>query len=110
MARKRKPTRERPTAAPPPARERVLPLLYSRLAQRDLDAVSRDAKLLERLKAAILDLATTPRPPGSIKLQGNADPMGENRRVRVGDYRIIYDVRADAVVIQRVANRREAYD
>ncbi len=52
-------------------------------------------------------LATNPRPPGCIRLQGG----GERYRIRVGDYRIIYQIQ-DAVLIVLVldiGNRRDIY-
>ena len=48
----------------------------------------RDAKLKRRIAAAIEGLAINPRPPGCVKLAGE-DAVW---RVRVGDYRILYEV------------------
>ncbi len=52
-------------------------------------------------------LATTPRPRGASALQGHPGVL----RIRVGDYRIIYQVQDDllTVLILRVAHRREVY-
>ncbi|MEV7974007.1 type II toxin-antitoxin system RelE/ParE family toxin [Cellulomonas sp. NPDC089187] len=52
-------------------------------------------------------LADNPRPPGSTQLVGGA---GE-RRVRAGDYRIVYEVNGGEliVLVLRVAHRREVY-
>jgi mRNA interferase RelE/StbE len=58
----------------------------------------RDAKLARRFSRTIESLAENPRPAGCLKLQGN----DELHRVRVGDYRIIYQIR-DAVLIVLVA-------
>lgn len=55
---------------------------------------------------AIDVLATVPRPPGAVPLKGTA-----YLRVRVRDYRIIYEVH-DAVLlvlVVRVAHRRDVY-
>jgi len=62
----------------------------------------------ERVIQAIRRLREDPRPRGARKM------MGEMRgawRIRVGDYRIIYDVDDDQrlVVILMVMHRREAY-
>lgn len=61
-----------------------------------------------RLKAAIQELAEDPRPPGSLQLSGGDD--GE-LRIRVGDYRVIYDVKEDElmILVLRVGHRRETY-
>jgi mRNA interferase RelE/StbE len=60
-----------------------------------------------RLLTAISALADTPRPPGSVRLQG---PEGFHR-VRVGDYRIVYLIqdRVLVVCVVRVAHRRDVY-
>ncbi|CAN5827650.1 hypothetical protein BH23CHL2_BH23CHL2_27960 [soil metagenome] len=52
-------------------------------------------------------LATDPRPPDCEALQGYP-----YFRVRVGDYRIIYDVRDDAILVSvvLVGHRREIYE
>jgi mRNA interferase RelE/StbE len=69
---------------------------------RKLDTVVR-----RRLAAAIDRLAQTPRPPGVEKLQGQEDRY----RVRVGEYRILYEIedRALLVLVVRVGHRREVY-
>lgn len=67
----------------------------------------RDAQLYRRLSQAIDDLSSTPRPPGCLKMQGEQ----ELYRIRVGDYRILYEVQ-DAVLVVlvvRIGNRREVY-
>ena len=52
-------------------------------------------------------LAVEPRPRGVVKLVGTANGY----RVRVGDYRIVYEVHDDrlVVVVIRVGDRREIY-
>ena len=52
-------------------------------------------------------LEAEPRPPGSLKMKGDADIY----RVRVGDYRVIYEIR-DAillVVVVKIGDRRDIY-
>jgi mRNA interferase RelE/StbE len=75
-----------------------------RSAERDLDRLSK--MLFDRISARLVALAEEPRPPGAEKLTGL-----EAFRVRVGDYRIIYEVgdSAGLVVVTRVRHRREAY-
>ena len=71
------------------------------------DLVSLPKAVVRRTDAKILSLAHTPRPAEAVKLKG-ADAL---YRVRVGDYRIVYEVQ-DAVVvivIVRVGHRREVY-
>ena len=74
-------------------------------AEKDLRKLPRP--ILERLHAKILTLRENPRPPGAIRLSGNL----EGWRVRVGDYRILYQIDDDAqlVTVVRVRHRREVY-
>ena len=65
-----------------------------------------DAADLPRLRGAIALLAEDPRPPASRPLRGR-----DGWRLRVGDYRILYTIRDDVllIVIVQVAHRRAAY-
>lgn len=60
----------------------------------------------KRIQAAIDRLADNPLPPGVQKLQGEP-----GYRVRVGDYRIIYDVEHGrlTILVIRIGHRREVY-
>ena len=62
---------------------------------------------LARLAAALASLASEPRPPGVKKLSGKESLF----RVRVGDYRIIYQVRDRelVVLVLKIGHRREIY-
>ena len=80
-------------------------VLLERAAERDLTRLS--SEIHNRVIAAIQALATNPRPPGCRKLTGSNNDW----RIRVGDYRVIYEI-ADAirvVRVNRVRHRREAY-
>jgi mRNA interferase RelE/StbE len=57
--------------------------------------------------AAILGLAGDPHPPGSKKLEG----AGDLYRIRVGDYRVLYTVEHDrlVVLVVDIGNRRDIY-
>lgn len=74
-------------------------------AEREIKRLDKPIK--KRIDAAILALASDPRPHGCVKLR-----MEENSwRVRVGDWRIIYlvDDAGDEVTVIRVAHRSESY-
>jgi mRNA interferase RelE/StbE len=60
-----------------------------------------------RVNQALLALEDEPRPHGVTKLAGYAN----RRRVRVGDYRVIYQIddQAYEIIVLRIAHRREAY-
>lgn len=66
-----------------------------------------DPPVRRRIQGAIALLATDPRPPAARKLQGR-----DALRVRVGDYRIIYTVEDDVllVVVVTLGHRRDVYD
>ena len=80
-------------------------VLVERSAVKDLKRLSTEIRV--RAAAAIKALAANPRPAGSRKLAGTINDW----RIRVGDYRIIYEI-ADMiriVRINRVRHRRDAY-
>jgi mRNA interferase RelE/StbE len=80
-------------------------IVTTRRAAKDLAALPK--AVVRRVDAKILNLAHAPRPAEAVKLKG-ADAL---YRLRVGDYRIIYEVKDDVVVIVivRVGHRREVY-
>ena len=80
-------------------------LLIKASAEKDLRGLP--ASLFQRVNARILALREEPRPAGSLKLSGNL----EGWRVRVGDYRILYQIddAAQTLTIVRVKHRREVY-
>ncbi len=80
-------------------------LLLTASAEKDLRKLPRPT--LERIHPKILALRETPRPAGVTKLSGDL----EGWRVRVGDYRIVYQIddAAQTVTIVRVRHRRDVY-
>ena len=77
----------------------------SRGAEKSLMALPGEVRA--RVASRIDALADDPRPPGAKKLSGTDDLL----RVRVGDYRIVYQVgdRALIVLVLTIGHRREAY-
>ncbi|MCA1676938.1 MAG: type II toxin-antitoxin system RelE/ParE family toxin, partial [Actinobacteria bacterium] len=67
-----------------------------------------DKPVARRVLTAVTRLGVNPRPPGTRALTGY--PQG-TMRLRVGDYRVVYVVQDDVVLVTvvRVAHRREAY-
>lgn len=66
-----------------------------------------DPQARRRIQAAVELLANDPRPAGAKKLVG-----GEGEwRVRTGDYRVVYEIKTDALVVLvlAVAHRRDVY-
>lgn len=67
-----------------------------------------DPQIRRRILAGVAELARDPRPHGVRKLAGYDNAW----RVRIGDYRILYEVIDDQVLVTvvRVAHRRAVYD
>ena len=59
-----------------------------------------------RVATRIQSLAADPRPPGAEKLSGQ-----ERYRVRQGNYRILYEIQDDlvVVVVVKIGHRRDVY-
>ena len=78
---------------------------FSPLARRQIKKLSREAQ--KRIIERIEELAANPRPVGVKKLVGEESLY----RVRVGDYRTLYQIRDREliVLIVKVGHRREIY-
>lgn len=73
-------------------------------AAKELRKIDRQA--VPRIVEAVEQLAIEPLPPGAKKLQGSDYIY----RIRVGDYRIIYELdAAGRITIVRVRHRKEVY-
>jgi len=66
-----------------------------------------DPPIRRRVQGAIALLAQNPRPPAARPLKGRPA-----LRVRVGDYRVIYTVQDDVllIVVITLGHRRDVYD
>jgi len=75
-------------------------------AERALRQIARHDQ--QRIRDRIDALADDPRPPGVKPLQGSSEGL---LRIRVGEYRVIYLVKDDLllVVVVRIGHRREVY-
>ena len=78
---------------------------YRASVDRDLRNLPRAVQ--QRVATKILALADESRPTGCVKLTGYSNLY----RLRVGDYRIVYEVhdKDSLVIIVLVAHRREVY-
>ncbi len=65
-----------------------------------------DATVRKRVIEAISGLCDNPRPHGCIKMAGE-----DSYRVRVGDYRIVYEIhdRTITIIVVKIAHRRDSY-
>ena len=82
-------------------------IIISHSAEKDMDKLPSLA--LQRIAAAIDDLAVEPRPVGCLKLKAQKENLW---RVRVGDYRIIYMINdsVEIVDVRRVRHRKDVYE
>ena len=66
-----------------------------------------DRQIVSRIVTAIDSLSVDPFPPGIKKLHGG----DRSYRMRVGDYRVIYEIASSRLVIEviRVRHRKDAY-
>ncbi len=74
-------------------------------ARKALKAI-RDKRLRGRIVRALQGLETDPRPAGVKRLVGQEGFL----RIRVGDWRIIYEVREVVVLVVRIGPRGEVYE
>lgn len=72
-------------------------------AEKDLRRLPSD--VLRRILAAVESLASDPFPRQSIKLT-NAERL---HRLRVGEYRVIYEVHGSDLTVLAVRHRRDVY-
>jgi mRNA interferase RelE/StbE len=79
------------------------PLVYTKRAVRDLRKL--DKPILKRIRNALEDFSQDPL-QCAYPL---ADPKLGSYRFRIGDYRVIFDLIDDQIVILRVGHRREIY-
>ena len=79
-------------------------VIFKQSVARDLRQIPKKdvTRILNRIKA----LSIEPRPPGVEKLSGQ-----DKYRVRQGDYRILYEVRNNEliVVVVKIGHRRDVY-
>ncbi|HMY26871.1 MAG TPA: type II toxin-antitoxin system RelE/ParE family toxin [Solirubrobacterales bacterium] len=66
-----------------------------------------DPQIRRRVQGAIALLADDPRPPAARKLKGR-----DAFRVRVGDYRVIYTIEDEVllIVVVTLGHRRDVYE
>ena len=73
-------------------------------AERDLRRLPED--VIRPIDAMFGQLAENPRPDGVKRLSGQTN---SGWRVRVGDYRILYQIEGCRVEVYRIKHRRDAY-
>jgi mRNA interferase RelE/StbE len=79
-------------------------ILLTKKAQKQLDKLTNN--IADPIIDAIGSLENESRPNGSIKLKGR-----ESYRIRVGNYRIIYEIQDEELIIDVIAlgHRKDVY-
>lgn len=79
-------------------------ITFDRRAEKALESLPPSER--KRIQKAVDGLALDPRPRGAIKMSGES-----SWRVRVGDYRIIYDIQDQQLIVLviKIGHRREIY-
>jgi len=82
----------------------IYSVFIERFAQKQI--LKLDKKVIPVIKSAIASLADNPRPYGYKKLKGE-----DAYRIRVGDYRIIYEINDNEilVIVVSVGHRKNIY-
>jgi mRNA interferase RelE/StbE len=80
-------------------------VLITRSAEKQLKKLPPQVQ--RKIAAVIMSFAIEPRPYGSKKLTGTVSTY----RVRVGDFRILYDIHEREVVVSvlKIGHRRDVY-
>jgi mRNA-degrading endonuclease RelE of RelBE toxin-antitoxin system len=84
-----------------------LEIAYAKDALAFLEGLPK--KQRQQIVQKISRLATDPEPPGSKKLEGVQDGSDPVRRIRQGDYRMLYVVRPPTIVILDIDHRKDVY-
>ena len=79
-------------------------VILPKSVQKELDRLSDE--IVKRILARLAELETNPRPGDVKKLKGR-----NAWRIRVGDYRVIYEIhdRELQILVVTVGHRREVY-
>ena len=78
-------------------------ILYTRRAAKDISKL--EWKIKNRIKKALEECMEAPQ--NSARKMVN--PSLGDYRLRVGDYRVIFDLQDDEIIILRIGHRREIY-
>jgi mRNA interferase RelE/StbE len=78
-------------------------LVYTRRAERDIEKLEPNVK--DRIGKTLLRYSEEP-----LKFAEKlSDPILGEYRFRIGDYRVIFDLQGNEIILLRVGHRREIY-
>ncbi len=78
---------------------------FAKAAEKDLRVI--DGRYIAKILEAIEELQDQPRPQGCKKLAGSQNTY----RIRIGDYRVIYEIENNVlmILIVRIRHRKDVY-
>ena len=84
---------------------KVYQVQLTRTAEKELEGLPKQAA--DRILSRIRGLGAEPRPRDCKKLVGQKNAF----RIRVGDYRVVYEIHDDKVIVLviRIRHRKDAY-
>ncbi len=79
-------------------------IVLRKSVRKDMEPIPK--RDVQRIIAAVAELANDPHPPQSCKLSGS-----EKYRLRCGTYRVLYEIQDTILVVYvvKVGHRREVY-
>ena len=78
-------------------------LVYTQRAERDIKKL--ESKIKDRIGKALIRYSEEP-----LRYAENlSDPILGEYRFRIGDYRVIFDIERNEIIVLRVGHRREIY-
>ena len=83
----------------------MMEVLLSPKAQKQFDALPGAVK--ERMRTLFRRLARWPAVSGAKRLTGN---LAGSYRMRTGDYRLLFQPRGDAIIVDTIGHRKDVYE
>lgn len=83
----------------------MVSVAFSRSARKQLDALPKAIR--PHVWRIVDELERWPRVSGAKPLRG--DMKGRFRR-RTGDYRVVFSVKGDTLIIEKIGNRKDVYE
>lgn len=82
---------------------------YERAALDYLRLIPQKKKIRKQIVKKIETLARNPLPPTSKLIQGMVDGEDRVHRIRSGDYRVLYVVRDEKIIVLDIDHRKDVY-
>jgi len=81
----------------------IFKIIWDKKAQDELDKL--EVQIAKRIILKVRELEENPFSKDIKKLQGE-----NSFRLRVGDYRVVFDIIRDAIIVLKIGHRKNIYD